>query len=98
MLRVPDSASLASMRFFSEQLGRRVGATTGSNMYAVMQLAKGMVESGHQGSVVTLICDHGERYARTYWDDDWMREEGFRIKPYQKQLEHFWKTLEWVES
>jgi cysteine synthase A len=47
--------------------------------------------------VVTLLCDGGDRYAATYYDDDWLAAQGLDIAPYAATLEHFHETGDWVE-
>lgn len=64
MLRVPDAASVATALWLETQLGRKVGASTGTNMWGVLQLAARMREEGRTGSIVTLLCDSGERYPK----------------------------------
>ena len=49
------------------------------------------------GSVVTLLCDGGERYAETYYDDDWLERQGIDIAPYTATLEGFYETGTWEE-
>jgi cysteine synthase A len=46
MLRVPDAASVATALWLETQLGRKVGASTGTNMWGVLQLAARMREEG----------------------------------------------------
>jgi cysteine synthase A len=41
-----------------------------------------MHERGEAGSIVTLLCDGGERYAQTYFDDAWLAEQGLDTAPY----------------
>jgi cysteine synthase A len=41
---------------------------------------------GERGSVVTLICDGGERYADTYWNDAWLEQEGLDVAPHAARL------------
>ena len=41
------------------------------------------------GSIVTLICDAGERYAGTYDSDAWVAEQGLDLIPYAEALETF---------
>ena len=53
--------------------------------------------TGEPGSVVTLLCDGGERYAATYYDDDWLAEQGIDIAPYTATLEKFYDTGTWDE-
>ena len=76
MIAVPDAASIGAMRAVSRCLGKRVGGSTGTNIAACLQLAEEMAGSGRQGSIVTILCDSGERYADTYYDDRWLAERG----------------------
>lgn len=46
MLRVPDAASVATALWLETLLGRKVGASTGTNMWGVLQLAVRMREEG----------------------------------------------------
>ena len=75
MIKVPDAASIAATHVLSRMLGRRVGGSTGTNFIGVLWAAAAMRSAGEEGSIVTLICDSGERYADTYFDDDWLREQ-----------------------
>jgi cysteine synthase A len=68
-------------------LGRRVGASTGTNLVGVLRLAEEMHERGQQGSIVTLLCDGGERYAHTYFDDDWLAAQEIDLQPYLAELQ-----------
>ncbi len=83
MEEVPDAASIAAMRFLHTQTGRRAGGSTGTNMWATLALAARMHQVGERGSLVTLICDAGDRYAGTYYNDRWLAEVGLDIEPYQ---------------
>ena len=79
MIAVPDAASVATARALEPVLGRRVGASTGTNVWGALTLADQMQERGEAGSIVTLLCDSGERYAQTYFDDAWLAEQGLDI-------------------
>ena len=76
VIPVPDAASLGAIGWLERVLGRRVGGSTGTNLWAAIGLAARMHASGRAGSVVTLICDGGERSADTYWNDAWVAREG----------------------
>ena len=86
MVRVPDAASVAAARYLSEHLGRRVGASTGTNLVACARLITQMRERGETGSVLTLLCDPGDRYSDTYFDDDWVAAQGWELGPWQDAL------------
>ncbi|GAA4428938.1 PLP-dependent cysteine synthase family protein [Acidovorax lacteus] len=72
MVCVPDVESVAAMRVLSRLLGRRVGPSTGTNFVAMVALAHEMRTRGEQGSILSLLCDAGERYLPTYHDPDWV--------------------------
>jgi cysteine synthase len=89
MIRVPDAASIATMRLVRERTGRNVGGSTGTNVWGALLLISEMLSRGEQGSVVTLICDGGERYAGTYYNDEWVAAEGLDLAPYTTAVETF---------
>nr|WP_206024889.1 PLP-dependent cysteine synthase family protein [Rhodococcus sp. 14C212] len=96
MIRVPDAASIAAMRHASESLGRRVGGSTGTNLWGAFGLVAEMIADGRRGSVVTLLCDGGERYAGTYFDDGWVAGEGMDLAAPTATLEKFAATGRWA--
>ncbi len=98
MVRVSDAASIAAMRVVERVLGRRPGASTGTNVWGALQLVTELRAAGRAGSVVTLLCDAGERYAHTYYDDQWLAAQGLDVTPYAAVLEGFLRTGEWAEA
>jgi cysteine synthase len=66
-------------------------------LWAALHLVARMRHEGRSGSVVTLLCDGGERYAHTYYDDDWLAAQGLDITPYRATLERFAATGDWGE-
>ncbi|MFZ1388617.1 MAG: PLP-dependent cysteine synthase family protein [Thiolinea sp.] len=89
MRRIPDAASIATMYWLEQRLGRKVGPSTGTNLYGVLQLAREMQQRGEQGSIVTLLCDSGERYLETYYNPDWVRQQIGDCGVYQRELANF---------
>ena len=92
MIKIPDAVSIAAMRVLSRRLFRKVGGSTGTNFFALCWVAAQMLEAGEEGSLVSLICDSGERYMETYYDDDWLRRNGIDIAPHCTMLETFLDT------
>lgn len=88
MLRVPDAASIAGMRFLQEVTGHWSGPSTGTNLVGALELASRMRAAGRSGSIVTLICDTGARYASTYYDDDWVAAHGLDFGVHLDHLRH----------
>jgi cysteine synthase A len=89
MIKIPDAASIAAMRVLSDRLFRRVGGSTGTNFFALCWVAANMMAAGEEGSLVSLICDSGERYAGTYYNDAWLRSNSMEIEPYCSMLQDF---------
>ncbi|MCW5590846.1 MAG: PLP-dependent cysteine synthase family protein [Burkholderiales bacterium] len=79
MLKIPDVASLAAIRYLERVLGRRCGGSTGTNFVATLHLARRMHEAGEKGSIATILCDSGERYMHSYFHDGWMKAHGFDV-------------------
>lgn len=98
MCGVPDAASVAAMRFLGERTGLSCGPSTGTALYAVLRLACEMRAVGQAGSIVTLLCDDGSRYAATYGDEDWVAGTGWRLEGHHRVLERAWETGVWDES
>ncbi|NAT76908.1 PLP-dependent cysteine synthase family protein [Dickeya dadantii] len=86
MMKVPDAASIATLYWLEQILGRKVGPSTGTNVWGMLQLAGQMVAEGRRGAIVTLLCDSGERYLDTYYNQDWVRTQIGDITPYLQQL------------
>jgi cysteine synthase A len=79
MCKVPDALSLAAMHYLAQRLGRKVGGSSGTNLIGALLVAQRMVVAGESGSVVTILCDGGERYADTYYNPAWLSAQGFEL-------------------
>jgi len=91
MMRIPDAASIATIWWLEKLLGRKCGGSTGTNVYGALKI---MAELGDDkpSSVITLICDSGERYLNTYYNPEWIKKEKLDVDFYLNQLEDFEKT------
>ncbi|TWP33819.1 PLP-dependent cysteine synthase family protein [Leekyejoonella antrihumi] len=98
MMRIPDAASVATVRYLEKLIGRRAGGSTGTSLWAALRIIAEMRSRGERGSVVALLCDGGERYCGTYYNDAWLRENGLDLAPYTAILNTFHETGEWPTS
>ncbi|WP_030271717.1 PLP-dependent cysteine synthase family protein [Streptomyces sp. NRRL B-24484] len=89
MMKVPDAASIAAVRILEDALGKKAGASTGTGLWSALRIVAEMRAAGQAGSVVTLICDPGDRYLDKYYSDGWLAEHGIDIAPYVAELEEF---------
>ncbi len=94
-LRVADADSFAAARFLERVLGRRVGPSTGTTLVACAELLSEMKQAKRAGAVVTLICDGGERYSETCYDDQWLARNGLDCASGLRKLDRFWSSGEW---
>lgn len=95
MVAVPDAASIAAARHVSAVLGRRVGPSTGTNLWGAFGLLAEMVAERRNGSVVTLLADSGDRYHDTYFDDEWVRAQGLDPSGPAEALVEFERSCRW---
>jgi cysteine synthase A len=86
VIEVDDADSIAAMWQLEALFGRRYGGSSGTNLVACLQLAAAMRARGERGSIVSLLCDRGERYDRTLYDRDWLRARGIDPDPARARL------------
>lgn len=79
MLPIMDEDSMVACHYLSKKLGRKVGGSTGTNFCGVLKLAEEMKRANKSGSIVTLLCDGGDRYLDTYYNEQWLESQGFNV-------------------
>jgi cysteine synthase A len=82
MLSVADVASVAGAHWLRDRLGRAFGPSTGTNIVGALLLGQAMRLQGRNGSIVTLACDAGERYAETIYAPEWLAARNLDIAPW----------------
>ncbi|MBR0725981.1 PLP-dependent cysteine synthase family protein [Bradyrhizobium manausense] len=92
MMKIPDAATIAAMNVLTRRLRRAVGGSTGTNFLALCRLASEMRNVGATGSLVTLICDSGERYRQSYYEPQWLAARRLDPAPYETELMAFLET------
>lgn len=80
MVKVPDALSLAAMHYLAGRLGRRVGGSSGTNLIGALIAAQQMHAAGEAGSIVAILCDGGDRYATSYYDQGWLKSQGYQLE------------------
>ncbi|WP_343317937.1 PLP-dependent cysteine synthase family protein [Arthrobacter sp. TMP15] len=95
MMEIPDAASVAAMMHFEHLTGLHAGPSTGTNLWGVWQLVAQMIAKGEGGSIVTLMCDGGERYGGSYNNAQWLGEKGLDPAPHLQAIEDFFASGLW---
>ena len=88
MVAVPDAASIVGARWLERRLERRFGPSTGTNIVGALALAAEMQSQGESGSIATLACDAGDRYADTIYDDAWLASRKIDLRDWQTRFEN----------
>ncbi len=86
MIGVPDAASVAATRWLVRRTGWSAGPSTGTNLVGALHLAAELRAAGETASIVTLLCDRGDRYTDTCFDDGWVSAQGLDLAPWDAWL------------
>lgn len=71
--RISDEEMLLAIYDLVEHEGLVMGGSTGVNVAGAIRLAKDL-GPGH--TIVTILCDHGQRYQSKIYNPDFLRERG----------------------
>ncbi|WP_245914041.1 PLP-dependent cysteine synthase family protein [Nocardia fluminea] len=69
-IKVSDVHAFATSRAIARRNGLMLGGSVGGAVYVAMQRLR-EVPAG--STIVTIVCDGGEKYLDTIFNDDWMR-------------------------
>ncbi len=75
MVTVPNPASVGAMLYLHQTGRLYCGVSTGTNLIGAIRLLSRMKDQRKVGSVVTLLCDSGLRYEKTYYSADWRAQQ-----------------------
>lgn len=71
--QIPDSEALGILFDLTAEEGMCLGGSAGINIAGAMRLARQM-GPGH--TIVTILCDYGNRYQSKIYNPAWLREKG----------------------
>lgn len=85
-LKVSDAEAFETCRYLARNFGLLIGGSAGGVVYKALERA----QSAAPGStIVVLVCDGGDKYFHTVFDDDWMAAHGL----FDEQVVHRLATL-----
>ena len=76
---IPDAEALPVVFDLLEHEGLCMGGSTGINVAGAIRMAKDM-GPGH--TIVTILCDYGNRYQSKLFNPDFLREKGLPTPPW----------------
>jgi cystathionine beta-synthase len=72
-VQVTDAEAFETCRYLARRYGILVGGSAGGVIYKALEQAQ---TAGPQTTIVVLVCDGGEKYLDTVYNDDWMTATG----------------------
>ncbi|GGK43544.1 putative cysteine synthase [Pilimelia terevasa] len=72
-IKVTDAEAFETCRYLARRYGILVGGSAGGVIYKALERAQTV---GPQTTIVVLVCDGGEKYLDTVFNDDWMAAAG----------------------
>jgi cysteine synthase A len=75
-VRIDDPAALQMIFRLLKEEGLYLGGSTGINVAAAALLAR---EMGRGHTIVTVLCDGGDRYRSRLYNPSWLREKGLPV-------------------
>jgi cysteine synthase len=78
-LQVDDATALTVLFRLLKEEGLYLGGSTGINVGAAIQVARDL-GPGH--TIVTVLCDGGDRYRSRLYNPTWLRQKGLPVPPW----------------
>ncbi|KAG0270976.1 hypothetical protein BGZ95_001297 [Linnemannia exigua] len=76
-IRVTDQEAVDMARYLVNQEGLFIGSSSAVNCVGAVRIAR---ELGPGHTIVTLLCDSGQRHLTKFWNDAYLAEQGLIVK------------------
>jgi len=77
--QIPDTEVVQTVFDLIQHEGLVLGGSSGINIAGAVRIAR---ELGPGHTIVTLLCDSGDRYASRLFNPDFLREKGLPVAPW----------------
>lgn len=81
-----DSEAFTTCRFFAKKFGILIGGSAGGVLYKALEC---IAQKKDKGTAVILLCDGGERYIDTVFNDEWINKHSFNNQYVYNNLENW---------
>ena len=78
-VQIDDPTALSVLYRLLKEEGLYLGGSSGINVAAAVELARQM-GPGH--TIVTVLCDGGDRYRSRLYNPEWLRTKGLPVPPW----------------
>ncbi|MFJ3974157.1 PLP-dependent cysteine synthase family protein [Streptomyces sp. NPDC090021] len=72
-VKASDSEAFETCRYLARNFGILIGGSAGGVVYKALERAR---SAGPGSTIVVLVCDGGDKYLDTVFNDDWMAAHG----------------------
>ncbi|KAF9923962.1 hypothetical protein FBU30_005982 [Linnemannia zychae] len=76
-IRVTDQEAVDMARYLVNQEGLFIGSSSAVNCVGAVRIAR---ELGPGHTIVTLLCDSGQRHLTKFWNDEYLANQGLEVK------------------
>ncbi|KAG0051082.1 hypothetical protein BGZ83_004114 [Gryganskiella cystojenkinii] len=76
-IRVTDQEAVDMARYLVHQEGLFIGSSSAVNCVGAVRIAR---ELGPGHTIVTLLCDSGQRHLTKFWNDEYLAKQGLEVK------------------
>ncbi|KAG0334453.1 hypothetical protein BG004_000401 [Podila humilis] len=76
-IRVTDQEAVDMARYLVNQEGLFIGSSSAVNCVGAVRIAR---ELGPGHTIVTLLCDSGQRHLTKFWNDEYLIKQGLEVK------------------
>jgi len=77
--QIDDKEALETLFALNQLEGICLGGSSGINVAGAIHMAK---EMGPGHTIVTILCDYGQRYQSKVYNPDFLREKGLPVPPW----------------
>jgi cysteine synthase A len=77
--QIPDQETLLTIYDLVEHDGLVMGGSTGVNVAGAIRMARDL---GPGKTIVTVLCDHGQRYQSKIFNPEFLKERGLPAPPW----------------
>jgi cystathionine beta-synthase len=86
-VKVSDAAAFNTARYIARKRALLVGGSAGGVIYHALHMLDSLPPDA---TLVILVCDGGEKYLDTIFNDDWLRERNLLDDSIAVELEPIW--------
>lgn len=84
-LKVSDSQAFETARYLARHHALLVGGSAGGVIYKALHHAR---TASPESTTVVLVCDGGEKYLNTVYNDEWMAEHALASEAVRQELQY----------